>query len=68
MGGTPQQQLAQALQYVRNCRHHHACRCGKYQGVYCTASEKLWSTAVDRLIGEVLTGPEGRNTNPQETP
>jgi hypothetical protein len=53
MDGTPAQQLAQAVQYVRNSRHRHDCRCGRHEGVYCTATEKLWSTAVDRLLDQV---------------
>lgn len=64
----PEQQLAQAVQFVRNCRHHHACHCGKYQGVYCTPFEAIWSRAVDRLIGEVLTGPNRQTTTQGETP
>lgn len=37
----PEQQLAQAVQYARNCRHHHNCHCGRYQRVYCTAFEAI---------------------------
>lgn len=49
----PREQIVDALHFVRVSRHRHDCRCGKFQGVYCTPTEKMWCSAVDRLITEI---------------
>ncbi|MCV7354482.1 hypothetical protein [Mycolicibacterium fluoranthenivorans] len=46
-------QLNAALDKARHSRHQPDCRCGQYQGLWCTYQEQFWCTTVDRLISAV---------------
>lgn len=46
-------QLRQALTQVRMSRHHPDCRCGTVKGGYCSVEERLWSSAVDRILESI---------------
>lgn len=60
----PVQQIAQAVQCVRNTRHRHDCHCGKYQHVYCTPAESIWCHAIDRLLDQLTSGLQGEAPPP----
>lgn len=44
------EQVREALQMVRRYRHQPSCRCGLYQGIWCTPQERTWSEIFNRLI------------------
>lgn len=46
-------QLEAALFKARDSRHHSDCRCGEFQGLWCSYQDKFWCTTVDRLISAV---------------
>ncbi len=49
----PRAELIEAVDRARHARHHQDCRCGTYQGVWCTPDEKLYSTAIDKLLDQI---------------
>lgn len=46
-------ELIEAVDRTRHGRHHPDCRCGEYQGIWCTPLEKLYSGAVDKLLDQI---------------
>lgn len=54
----PREQLADALRYCRENRHHPDCRCHSWrdqQGqAFCTPAESTWNKAVNRCLDRVL--------------
>lgn len=49
-------QLVDAVLFVRDSRHHTACRCYSYRDTtgagYCSDREAIWNRAVNRLLSE----------------
>lgn len=45
-----QSQCVEALQMVRRYRHQPDCRCGVFQGLWCSGEEQTWQNILDRLI------------------
>lgn len=45
----PENRVTLALAHARKYRHHHMCRCRRFEG-YCSANDALWSRAVDREL------------------
>ena len=47
---TPQLRVMFSLHKARMHRHHKNCHCRKYHGEGCTASDALWTRAMDREL------------------
>lgn len=54
----PREQLADAVRYAREQRHHPDCRCHSWRDQngepFCNPQESTWNRAVDRCLDRVL--------------
>lgn len=47
MASTPQLRIAYALHMARKNRCEPSCRCGRYQGRWCSERDQHWSERMD---------------------
>jgi hypothetical protein len=55
----PRTQIAEAVSFARDARHHSGCYCFQFRDVnkeaFCSDREALWNRCIDRLIDQCRT-------------